>query len=112
MWPDWPAMISATTEPSGAPELGATIKPAYWIKETPDAYGVTVFLPGVAKDGLEITAEDGQLRIIGRRAWQQPAGWTALYRESADAAMGTALAERTRGTLELRDPKPDPDPEP
>ena len=69
-----------------ATDLGRTLKPAYEIKETADAYGVTVYLPGVAKEGLELTAEDGQFRLVGRRAWQQPEGWTALYRESADAA--------------------------
>ena len=67
-------------------DLGRTLKPAYEIKETADAYGVTVYLPGVAKEGLELTAEDGQFRLIGRRSWQQPEGWTALYRESTDAA--------------------------
>ena len=40
-------------------DLRHTVKPFYEIKETPDAFGATVFLPGVAKDGLEITAEEG-----------------------------------------------------
>lgn len=72
-------------------DVGATIKPAYEIKETPDAFGVTVYLPGVAKDGLDLTAEDGHVRIVGRRAWKQPEGWTSLYRESADAAFELVL---------------------
>jgi HSP20 family molecular chaperone IbpA len=98
----------ATAERASTPELGATIKPHYQIRETPDAYGVTVFLPGVAKDGLELTAEDGQLRIIGRRAWQQPTGWTALYRESADAAFELVLThdnaiDADKIVAELRD---------
>jgi len=54
------------------------------VKETDDAWGLTVHLPGVAKDGLEITAGDNELRIFGRRAWKQPEGWTSLYRESSD----------------------------
>jgi len=65
-------------------DLGPTVKPLFEIKETDDAYGVTVYLPGVAKEGLEITAEASELRIVGRRAWKQPEGWTVLYRESAD----------------------------
>jgi HSP20 family protein len=72
--------------------LGPTVKPAYEIKETKDAYGVTVHLPGVSKDGLEITAEEGQFRIVGRRAWKQPENWTALYRESTDAAYELVLS--------------------
>ena len=66
------------------PELENSVKPAYEIKETPEAFGVTVFLPGVNKDGLDLTADEGQLRIVGRRAWKQPEGWTALYRETCD----------------------------
>jgi HSP20 family molecular chaperone IbpA len=66
-------------------DLGPTVKPFYTVSETADAYGVTVYLPGVAKDGLELTAEDSQFRLVGRRAWQQPEGWTALYRESQNA---------------------------
>ncbi len=68
----------------GANESGPIVKPAYEIKEADDAYELTVYLPGVNKDGLEITAEEGQLRITGRNAWKQPEGWTALHRESAD----------------------------
>ena len=74
-----------------AASLGPTVKPAYEIKETTDAFGVTVHLPGVAKDGLELTAEEGLFRIVGRRAWKQPEGWTALYRETADAPFELVL---------------------
>jgi len=66
-------------------ETGPALKPRYEIKETDEAYGLTVYLPGVTKDGLELTIENNELRITGRRAWTPPAGWTAVYRESADA---------------------------
>jgi len=69
----------------------ATVRPWYEIKETPEAWGLTVFLPGVAKDGLEITAEEGVITVRGRRQWKAPAGWTALYRESPEAAYELAL---------------------
>ena len=75
-----------------AADLARAVKPLYEIKETPDAFGLTVYLPGVTKDGLEITAEEGQLRIVGRRAWKQPEGWTALHRESVDAPFELVLA--------------------
>lgn len=89
-------------------DLGSTVKPVFEIKETAEAYAVTVQLPGVAKDGLEITAEDGQIRIVGRRAWQRPAGWTALYRETADAAYELVLThdnaiDADKIAAELRD---------
>jgi HSP20 family protein len=66
-------------------EVGPSLKPVYEIKETDEAYGLTVFLPGVAKDGLELTIENQELRVVGRRTWTSPAGWTTVYRESADA---------------------------
>jgi HSP20 family molecular chaperone IbpA len=93
---------------SRSPDLGRTVKPLFEIKETPDAYGATVYLPGVAKDGLDITAEESQVRIVGRRAWKQPQGWTALHRESDDAPFELVLAhdnavDADKIAAELRD---------
>jgi HSP20 family molecular chaperone IbpA len=50
-----------------------------------------VQLPGVAKDGLSVTDEDGVLTIRGERAWKRPAGWTLLYRESNDRPFELSL---------------------
>ena len=75
-----------------ATDTEARVKPAYTIREDDHGYLVTVQLPGVAKDGLEITAQDNELTISGRRAWQQPAGWTSLYRETARAGFGLTLS--------------------
>ncbi len=61
----------------------ARIKPAYHVREDEHGYDITVQLPGVAKDGLEITAQENELTISGRRAWTPPAEWTALYRETS-----------------------------
>jgi len=66
-------------------EVGPSRKPVYEITETDEAYSLIVFLPGVAKDGLELTIENQELRVVGRRTWTSPAGWTTVYRESADA---------------------------
>lgn len=76
---------STSTEPE------FTLKPVYELKENTDAWGLTVHLPGVAKDGLELSAEDGLLTIRGRRSWQKPEGWTSLYRETADAPYALTL---------------------
>lgn len=88
--------------------LGPTVKPQYEIKETDEAYGLTVYLPGVAKDGLEITTDAAEFRLVGRRGWKQPEGWTALYRESTSAAFELVLAhdnaiDADRIAAELRD---------
>lgn len=72
----------ASTQTS-EPEV--TVKPAHEIKETAEAWGLVAHLPGVTKEGLEITAEEGLITIRGRRAWTQPEGWTTLHRESVDA---------------------------
>lgn len=67
------------------------VKPIYEVKEAADAFGLTVQLPGVAKDGLSITAEEDTLTIRGERGWKRPAGWTSLYRESSDLAYELVL---------------------
>jgi HSP20 family molecular chaperone IbpA len=67
------------------------VKPLYEIKETDDAFGLTVQLPGVAKDGVSIATEEGVLTIRGERGWKQPTGWTSLYRESTDLPFELAL---------------------
>jgi HSP20 family molecular chaperone IbpA len=82
---------TARRETGAAPESGPVVKPVYEIKETDEAYGLTVLLPGVAKEGLELTAEANELRVVGRPAWQQPAGWTAVYRESANVPFELVL---------------------
>lgn len=84
------------------------VRPAYHVSETPEAWDVTVHLPGVAKDGLEITAEDGRIRVLGRRHWQQPEDWTALYRESPAAPFELVLTHANtvdagKITAQLRD---------
>lgn len=90
----------ATTGQDRPADLAYTVKPVFEIKETPDAFGATVYVPGVAKEGLEITAEEGQVRIIGRREWKQPGGWTALHRESADAPFELVLTHENAINVE------------
>lgn len=74
-----------------ATEPEFTLKPLYELKETDEAWGLTVYLPGVAKEGLDLSVEEGVLSLRARRAWQKPEGWTALYRESADAPYALTL---------------------
>jgi HSP20 family protein len=67
-----------------------------------------VYLPGVSKEHLEITAEQGQIRIFGRRDWKQPAQWTPLHRESSDYAFELVLGhdravDADKVAAELRD---------
>lgn len=51
------------------------------ILESKDGYVLEAEMPGVNKDGLEITVENGELTIVGRRAAVEARG-RELYRES------------------------------
>ena len=51
------------------------------ILETKDGYVLEAEMPGVNKDGLDITVENGELTIVGRRAAAEPRG-REVYRES------------------------------
>lgn len=68
-----------------------TLKPAYELTENDEAWGLTVQLPGVTKEGLDLTAEEGRVTIKGRRAWKKPEAWTAVYRESVEAPFELVL---------------------
>jgi HSP20 family protein len=58
--------------------------PSVDIYETKDAYVLQAEMPGVRKDGLEITMEGSTLTILGRRADERLEG-TVLHRESKAA---------------------------
>jgi HSP20 family protein len=108
--------VRPETSPAPA-DLGPTVRPAYTLKETDDAYGATLYLPGVTKEGLDIDTENGVLTVVGRRSWKQPESWTSLYRESSDATYVLSLrldlsidvdkihAELNDGVLRLSLPK-------
>lgn len=95
----------------------ALIKPVYSVREEPENYQVTVYLPGVTKSGLEVQAEKNEINIVGRRSWRAPTGWTVLYRETPQADFGLTLdhegninaekisAELKEGVLQLTLPK-------
>jgi HSP20 family protein len=53
------------------------------IFETEEQYVVEADLPGVSKEGLEITVEDNELTIIGRRGeFHQETNGEVLYQET------------------------------
>lgn len=88
-----PSLSRALATPENRPsDLVDSVKPLYDVTENNDAFGLTVYLPGVAKPDLELTVEETQIRIVGRRSWKQPEGWTALHRETVDSPYELVLA--------------------
>jgi len=61
------------------------LSPAVDIYETKAAYVLEAEMPGVNKNGLEITLEGNVLTFVGRRADSRPQGAEPIYRESAEA---------------------------
>jgi HSP20 family protein len=99
---------SSAVRRSEIPDTKPCVKPVYDVREKDDGFALTVQLPGVTKDGLSITAEEGVLTIRGERSWKQPAGWTLLYRESSDLPYQLSLEHENvidldRIQAELRD---------
>jgi len=86
------------------------------IAESKDGYVLEAEMPGVSKDGLEITVENGELTIVGHRAAVETRG-RELYRESRatdyrrsfelDPSIDTAKisAKIEQGVLTLQLPK-------
>ena len=86
------------------------------IFETKDGYVLEAEMPGVNREGLDITVEDNELTIVGRRASAEVSG-EALYRESTaadyrrvfalDPAIDTAKisAQVDQGVVTVRLPK-------
>ena len=69
----------ATT--NGGTQRVTYVTPVANILETADGYVLEAEMPGVKKEGLEVTVENGELVIVGRRGDREQAG-TAVYRES------------------------------
>jgi HSP20 family protein len=57
------------------------ITPVASVVEDGDAYMLNVEMPGVNKEGLEISVENNELAIVGRRSLPQIEG-TLIHRES------------------------------
>lgn len=106
------------TERRARPVQETWFSPEVNIFETKDGYILEGDMPGVNKEGLEVTLEGNTLTIVGRR--NEPAfGAPAVYRESRDGhfrrvfeldpAIDTSKisAKMEQGILKLHLPKAD-----
>lgn len=57
------------------------ITPVACVTENPEGYTLELEMPGVGKDGLEISIENNELSIVGRKHAAAPEG-TPIHRES------------------------------
>jgi HSP20 family protein len=80
-------MNTLTKSPETRPQTGDGVRrteyvtPPANISETSDGYILELEMPGVGKDGLEITVENNELTLIGRRGDLEAPG-EFVYRES------------------------------
>jgi len=89
-------------------EPATTVRPLYQVQELDDSFKVTVKLPGVTKENLSITDENGTLTIRGERNWKQPAEWSSVYRETAESAFSVSfyhdnVIDADKAQAELKD---------
>lgn len=81
-----PSLQTARHGLRGDPAEGENfLTPSYELKQNGDAYGLEVFVPGVAKDAVELQVDQGELVVTARRRWKAPEGWTEVFRETSDA---------------------------
>jgi HSP20 family protein len=111
--------LFAQTEPPAAAERTGQpifVAPAVNIIESGDGYALEAEMPGVSKDGLEITLEGNEITLVGRR-YKTPAKGVPLIQERSPADFrrvfefdpaidtGRITARMEQGVLTLSLPK-------
>jgi HSP20 family protein len=91
--------LTRETRESGRAQEEQSITPPASVTEITDGYVLEIEMPGVKKDGLDISVENNELTVIGRRSLPAVEG-TLIHRESRP--------ENFRRTFEL-DPSIDAD---
>ena len=110
--------VATTSERSAetASRMPAWELPPANIREEGDAYLLELEMPGVSKSGIEVTVENNELTIVGRRSDTEPQG-EVVHRESRrgdyrrafelDLSIDTTkiVAKMEQGVLHLTLPK-------
>jgi HSP20 family protein len=73
--------LTRETRESDRPQVEQFITPPASVTETGDGYMLEIEMPGVKKDGLDISFENNELMVIGRRSLPAVEGML-LHRES------------------------------
>lgn len=56
-------------------------RPRYDVSESEDAFKIQVVMPGVGREGVDVSIEGESLNITGTRTMTAPEGWRPLRRE-------------------------------
>jgi len=73
--------LTRETRGSDHSQADQSITPPASVTEIAEGYRLEIEMPGVKKDGLEISVENNELTIIGRRSFPAVEG-TLVHRES------------------------------
>ena len=73
--------INTTTTPEQKTQVHTWRRPRYDVLESADAFDVKVSMPGVTREGVEISVDGESLSITGTRTHEAPEGWRQLRRE-------------------------------
>jgi HSP20 family protein len=73
--------LTGETRESDRTQAGKFVTPPASVTEIGDGYMLEIEMPAVKKDGLEISVENNELTIIGRRSFPAVEG-TLIHRES------------------------------
>lgn len=110
---------TSTSETPATTQATSWRRPAYDVSENADDFHVCVNLPGVSREGVDISIEDEVLHITGTRTKTVSEGWRPLRRElpSGDFRLELRLnvavnedkikAQVADGILDLTLPKAD-----
>lgn len=63
------------------PKTQSWRRPYYDVSESEDAFDVKVSLPGIERDGVDVTINDDNLSIVATRSSEEESGWRPLRRE-------------------------------
>lgn len=66
-------------------------RPRYAVREEAEHFTVTVEVPGVSRDGVDISLEQDLLTVTGRVAQHTGEGWKTLHREIPPADFSLSL---------------------
>lgn len=74
-------VTKTTDQPANQASKQNWRRPLYDVSENEDGFSVRVNLPGVSKDGVDISLEEDVITVTGNRKSDLPKGWRALRRE-------------------------------